>query len=75
MLGAALAAMGVGVVGIVKKDPRLIGGGIGGTALFLSFGIGLISSADGSGKEAETAFMNAVDRYNDDYLRKAPAQR
>jgi hypothetical protein len=74
MLGATLAAMGVSIAGIVKKDPRLIAGGIGGTALFFSLGWGFIASADSSGKAAETALMNGVDRYNDDYLRKAPAQ-
>ena len=68
MLGATVASIGVGIAGLVKHDIRLASGGIGGTALFFSLSLGFVASADHSGKITETESMNAVDRYNDDYL-------
>lgn len=70
---AALALAGdvVTVVGVLKRDPWLIGGGAGGALIFTSATVGVGVSAGKAHLTATTAGMNAVDLYND-FVRRRP---
>jgi alkylated DNA nucleotide flippase Atl1 len=68
---AALAAAGGGflIAGVVKHDKRMEIGGLAGAVVFTSASLAVLVSGGSSAWEATTDAMNAVDLYNDEYIR------